>query len=96
MLLSSGKNVSVEGLLDTIRTLCLQKRLRINEFFIDFDKLRSGFVSIPQFRRCLSSFGMELKDADFDKLVSRFIDSSVNKVNYIQFATEIDKGMLIQ
>ncbi|EFC38896.1 predicted protein [Naegleria gruberi] len=70
-----------------------EKRLRINEFFIDFDKLRSGFVSIPQFRRCLSSFGMELKDADFDKLVSRFIDSSVNKVNYIQFATEIDKGM---
>ena len=28
-----------------IRTLCLTKRLRPEEFFIDYDRLRSGYVT---------------------------------------------------
>lgn len=94
---SNGKNyemtISVEAsLMDAIRSLCFQKRVRINEFFLDFDKLRSGFVSLQQFRRCLSMFGMELRDEDFDNLVAVYLDPKLNKVNYAKFSNDVDQG----
>ncbi|KAG2385626.1 hypothetical protein C9374_003441 [Naegleria lovaniensis] len=91
---ANGKNsemTPVEALMDTIRSLCFQKRVRINEFFIDFDKLRSGFVSLQQFRRCLSMFGMELRDEDFDHLVAVYLDPKLNKVNYAKFSNDVDQ-----
>lgn len=39
---------------ERVRALVVMKRLRIEEFFIDFDKLRKGRVTKPQFKAILS------------------------------------------
>jgi len=96
MLLSKSlKGQSVDDLLDAIRSISFRKRIRINEFFLDFDKLRSGFVSISQFRRCLSMFGMDMNDTEFERLIAAYVDSN-KRVNYVAFSEEIDKGMSSQ
>jgi len=40
----------VEDVCARIRQVCAQKRVRIGEFFRDFDKLRSGNITNAQFR----------------------------------------------
>lgn len=44
------------------------KRVRIEEFFRDFDKLRKGRVTVPQFRSVLSMLNFPLTEAEFDAL----------------------------
>jgi Ca2+-binding EF-hand superfamily protein len=41
------------------------KRVRIEEFFRDFDKLRKGKVTVPQFRTVLSMLNFALTEAEF-------------------------------
>lgn len=40
----------VEYTIARLRVLCKQQRIRIGEFFRDFDKLRSGYITKSQFR----------------------------------------------
>ena len=40
----------VEDVLARIRQACSQQRIRVGEFFRDFDRLRSGFITAAQFR----------------------------------------------
>ncbi|CAF4398338.1 unnamed protein product, partial [Adineta steineri] len=40
---------------EKIRVKSIASGLRITEFFIDFDRLRSGFVTSSQFKRCLDT-----------------------------------------
>ncbi|KAL9647370.1 hypothetical protein ABK040_011734 [Willaertia magna] len=82
---------NLETLLDNIKTIAFQKRIRVYEFFNDFDKLRSGYVSVQQFRRCLSMCGIELSDSNFDFLVKEYLDPNINKMNYLVFSNTIDK-----
>jgi len=41
------------------------KRIRINEFFKDFDKLRKGKVTKPQFKAILSTLSITLTDEEY-------------------------------
>lgn len=41
------------------------KRIRINEFFKDFDKLRKGKVTKPQFKSILSTLSITLTDEEY-------------------------------
>ena len=36
---------TVEAVENSIKTLCQTKGIRVQNFFIDYDKLRSGFVT---------------------------------------------------
>jgi len=40
----------VEDVLAKLRKICCERRVRISEFFRDFDKLRSGYITEAQFR----------------------------------------------
>lgn len=40
----------VEDVCARIRQVCSQRRIRISEFFRDFDKLRTGYITNAQFR----------------------------------------------
>jgi len=40
---------------ERIRALVVQKRVRVNEFFRDFDKLRKGKVTPTQFKAILAT-----------------------------------------
>ncbi|WAQ95285.1 hypothetical protein MAR_027975 [Mya arenaria] len=65
---------AVENFVNSIRTLAHTKRIRVTLFFQDFDKLRSGFVTVPQFSRCLwQTLGIQLTPEQ-EELVKRHYD----------------------
>jgi Ca2+-binding EF-hand superfamily protein len=82
-----------ESIEDKIRSVAFQKRIRIEEFFQDFDTLRSGYVSIDQFARCLSMLGVQVTQNDFKSLVDKYLDSSKQKIDYPRFSVTIGVGM---
>lgn len=46
--------------------------MRIEEFFRDFDKLRKGRVTVPQFRSVLSMLNFALTAEEFDSLAQKY------------------------
>jgi hypothetical protein len=62
----------VEDTLARLRVLCKQQRIRIGEFFRDFDKLRSGFISKSQFRIGLNMAKVQISSQEFELLASEF------------------------
>jgi len=69
------------------------KRIRIEEFFLDFDKLRKGRVTRPQFKSILSQLGFNLTNEEYDLLCEKYKDESPEKfVLYPQFIASINKA----
>ena len=67
------------------------KRIRIEEFFRDYDKLRKGKVTIPQFKGILSMMNFSLTELEFDTLAERYrTDDPDNKFNYFAFCDSIN------
>lgn len=62
----------VNDVLARIRTFCKQQRTRVAEFFRDFDKLRSGFITEAQFRIGLNMAKIVLSGFEFEALVENF------------------------
>lgn len=62
----------VDDVLARIRTFCKQQRTRVAEFFRDFDKLRSGFITEAQFRIGLNMAKIVLSSHEFEQLVQHF------------------------
>ena len=48
------------------------KKLRIKEYFKDFDNLRKGTVSETQFRRILDMTTIALNDLEFNSLLEKY------------------------
>jgi Ca2+-binding EF-hand superfamily protein len=48
------------------------KRIRIVEFFFDFDKLRKGCVTKDIFRRILSMLGFDLTESEYQALETKY------------------------
>jgi Ca2+-binding EF-hand superfamily protein len=65
------------------------KRIRINEFFKDFDKLRKGKVTAAQFKAILSTLSISLTDEEYQTLTERY-QTDDNMVNYQAFCDSID------
>lgn len=70
------------------------RRIRIAEFFKDFDRLRSGKISKSQFTRSLnqvlgSARSDDMKPAEEDALVAKYLDKD-NMIDYTAFAHAID------
>lgn len=55
----------LEDLLARIRNQAKQQRIRIGEFFRDFDKLRSGFITQSQLRIGFNMAKIQLSNAEF-------------------------------
>lgn len=55
-----------------IRTFCKQQRTRVSEFFRDFDKLRSGYITDSQFRIGLNMAKIVLSSQEFEALLQHF------------------------
>lgn len=84
---------AIDNFHNSIRTLAQTKRIRVTEFFQDFDKLRSGFVTAPQFSRCLwQTLGIQLSQAQ-EELVKMNYDLKGNgQINYKIFCDIIDQN----
>ena len=71
------------------------KRVRITEFFLDFDKLRKGAVTKDQFRRVLSMQGFGLTDGEYQGLEEKYHNED-GHMNYVAFCDSIDSVFTIK
>ncbi len=55
----------IEDVLSRIRQSCKEQRVRLGEFFRDFDKLRSGYITEAQFRIGLNMGKLVLSSSEF-------------------------------
>lgn len=67
---------------------------KVEEFFQDFDPLRHGSISRPQFRRCLSLMGQpNLTDEQFEVLAQYYKDPKLpSNVKWTGFLTDTEMG----
>lgn len=68
------------------------KRIRIKEFFRDYDKLRKGTVSVEQFKRVLNISNISISEQEMDIILKNYkLDDLPNGlVRYLDFCDAID------
>jgi hypothetical protein len=66
------KPEDIDDVLAKIRQFCCENRLRLSEFFRDFDKLRSGFITKAQFRIGMNMGKIVLSGNEFNLLCDYF------------------------
>ena len=66
--------VDLAELQDRIRTHMYLQSIQPDDWFEDFDKLRSGRVTVDRFRRCFEFIRFRLTDAEFNALVQEYGD----------------------
>jgi len=69
-----------------LQAAIVMKRVRIEEFFRDFDKLRKGRVTKNQFKSILSMMNFTMTENEFDHLALKYETSDPEKFfNYAAF-----------
>lgn len=69
------------------------KRIRIEEFFTDFDKLRKGKVSKHQFESILSMLNFKTTKEECDFLFNKYKTSDAERMfNYYDFIANINSA----
>ena len=69
----------------------VMKRVRVEEFFLDFDKLRKGHVTKTQFESVLSMLSFNLTAGEYDSLYDRY-KTPDGKFNYVAFCASINSA----
>ena len=78
---------------DRLRAAVVMKRVRIEEFFFDFDKLRKGRVTKNQFEQILSMLNFNLTKEEFNTLADKYRTSDAEfMVNYKDFCASINSA----
>ena len=74
------------------------KRVRIEEFFFDFDKLRRGKVTKNQFESILSMLNFNLSKDEFNQLTEKYKtpNDAEYMVNYKDFIATINSDFTPQ
>jgi len=62
----------IDDVLARLRRDCMEQRIRIGEFFRDFDKLRKGYITEAQFRIGLNMSKLVLSGSEFRLLTEQF------------------------
>ena len=77
--------------------MIVMKRVRVEEFFRDFDKLRKGKVTINQFKSILSMLNFQLTDQEFDSLSQKYkTNDPDNLFNYFDFCNTINSAFTVK
>jgi len=77
----------VTDVLARLRGAVERRRLHTSDLFQDYDSLRKGTVTHTQFRRALSSNGLDVTDEEFEHLLSAF--EVGDKFDYTAFSNEL-------
>lgn len=72
-----------------LQAFIAKDRIRIKEFFIDFDKLRKGWVGEAAFRTCVGTLNIQLSQPEVDALINKYKLPS-GLINYADFCKNID------
>jgi len=67
-----SEDIDLEGLMDKLRSRVLVRKVRIDQFFKEFDRLRSGYCSKAQFRSGLSIANFDLTEPELGLLEDSF------------------------
>lgn len=87
----AATEVSVDALIARLKADVFRARLRLREFFKDFDPLRAGVVSEAKFRTALDESGLKLNDPEMQQLASHFADPTDRKrVRYEALLSQIE------
>lgn len=82
---------AVANIEEKIRSITITKRIRPNELFLDYDKLRSGFVTDSQFFRVLwQNVGIKLTEDEEEILKDCY---GRGNFNYREFCKNIEKSV---
>ena len=71
---AEAEDVAVNDLVDRLKKDVFRSRLRLREFFKDFDSLRSGVITAAKFRTALEISGLVLSDPELTKLSRHYAD----------------------
>lgn len=58
----------IETLLERIRSYVIMKRVRVKEYFIDFDKLRKGKITEQKMKTVINQLGFIFTEEEIQKL----------------------------
>jgi len=76
-----------------LQAAIVMKRVRVEEFFFDFDKLRKGKVTKSQFESILSRLNFNLAKEEFDFLSSKYKTADAEfMINYKEFCASINSA----
>lgn len=74
-----------------LQALVAKDRIRIKEFFIDFDKLRKGTVGEAAFRTCLGTLNVRFSETEIQQLLAKYKQPyGAGLVNYADFCNNVD------
>ena len=81
---------------DRIRATVVMKRIRLEEFFLDFDKLRKGKILRGHFKQVLSMINFNLTEEEYDVLCARYRTADPEfKIDYKAFAASINSAFTV-
>ena len=84
-------NFTVQDVVEKIQKIVKQKSLRINEFMKDYDPLRSGSITIPQFLSSLSMLKLYLSRKEAQLLCDKYGNpEKEGEVLWTKFCDDID------
>ncbi|KAG4099223.1 hypothetical protein H8356DRAFT_1668791 [Neocallimastix lanati (nom. inval.)] len=86
---------AIDTILSKIRYHVLIRRVRILNFFEDFDKLRAGYVSEAIFKRCIdmilaTTATCKLSSEEYNEIAKYYYDSERKMVNWRSFVDDVD------
>ncbi|KAI9096987.1 hypothetical protein DFS34DRAFT_660037, partial [Phlyctochytrium arcticum] len=87
---------TIETVENKLRAHVLAHRIRLTDFFLDFDKLRSGYVTATQFRRCLGMIMHKgivspMSERECEVLMEAYDSRNNRMIKWTQFVDSIDK-----
>lgn len=81
---------------ERIRAAVVMKRVRIDEFFRDFDKLRKGRVTRGQFKQILSTMNFNLTEDEFEALADKYVTNDPERFfRYTDFVAHINSAFTL-
>jgi hypothetical protein len=81
---------------DRLKAIIVMKRVRIEEFFRDFDKLRKGRVTRNQFKSILSSMNFTLTNDEFKALAKKYETADPERFfRYTDFCANINRAFTL-
>lgn len=83
-------------LIARIKIYVFPKRIRVREFFLDFDRLRCGRVTKLSFHRGVITIGVRFTEEELEALATHFTEDSAKVmppqvVNYVAFCKAVDE-----
>ena len=72
-----------------LQAVVARDRVRIKEFFLDFDKLRKGWVGEAAFRTCVGTLNLRLSEVEVTALLDKYRLPS-GLIDYASFCANVD------